>query len=616
MANGTMGKMLWVDLTTKKIKEETLNDKTARDYLGGYGLGARVLFDRQKPGVDPLGPDNILGFVTGVLTGTQALGGSRYVVVGKSPLTGGWGDANSGGNFGPYLKFAGYDAVFFTGISAKPVYLYIENGKAELRDAAHLWGKDTFETEDILRSQLGKDVELACIGPSGETKSLIAAVMNNKGRAAGRSGLGAVMGAKKLKAVALKGNTPVPVADEKAANDMRRRHLAALGPRAKFMRDLGTAGLFNMACESDDAPCRNWGGTSVIDYPNFKNLGGDKVLEKRERGYGCWHCPIACGGIMKPSSGGEYEFSAESHKPEYETLAMFGSNLLNDNLDSIIKLNDICNRYGLDTISAGACIAFAAECYEHGIITKKDTDGIDLTWGNHKAIVAMTEKLGKRQGLGNILADGVKVAARKIGKGSEKYAMHAGGQEFPAHDSRGGPGFAIAYGGEPTPARHTQGGEGPLPPGSLPDFNRGSYQGRGAPHKMGASICQAYNAAGICMIVLGDGYGHFDLLIEALKVITGWDFTREEMIKTGERIEAIRQAFNVREGIKTPWEYPDRMMGIPPKQAGPRKGITLKKSDLYDEYYQALDWDTKTGKPSQQRLKELGLADVAKALYK
>jgi aldehyde:ferredoxin oxidoreductase len=606
MANGSMGKILWVDLAKKQVKEEPLDEKTVRDYLGGYGLGARILFNHQKPGADPLGPDNILGFVTGILTGTPAMGGSRYVVVGKSPLTGGWGDANSGGNFGPYLKFAGYDAVFFTGAAVEPVYLYIENGKAEIHDASHLWGKDTFETEDILRGELGKEVELACIGPSGESLSLIAAIMNNKGRAAARSGLAAVMGSKKLKAVALKGNTKIPVADEKAANEMRKKHLANMGPRTPFMRDFGTAGLFDMACESDDAPCKNWDGVAVTDYPTHKNLNGQAVLEKRRRPYGCWHCPLACGGIMKSSRGGDYEYSDEAHKPEYETLAMFGPNLLNDNLDSIIKINDICNRYGLDTISAGATVAFAIECYENGILTKDDTDGIELTWGNHKAIVAMTEKIGKREGLGGILADGVKVAARKIGKGAEKYAMHIGGQEVPAHDSRGGMNFATGYASEPTPGRHTQNGQGPYPDGTKPDE---------APHKEGACICQVYNAAGICMIVLGDGYGHFDQLMEAFRVITGWDFTREEMLKTGERIDAMRQAFNAREGIKTPWEFPDRMMGIPPKEVGPRKGITLKKEDLYKDYYQDIGWDTQTGKPSQKRLQELGLADVAKVLY-
>jgi aldehyde:ferredoxin oxidoreductase len=614
MAHGFMGKMLWVDLSKKQTKEEPLDEKMGRDFLGGYGLGARILFSRQKAGVDPLGPDAILGMVTGVLTGTDAMGGSRYVIVGKSPLTGGWGDANSGGNVGPYLKFAGYDAVFFTGISPKPVYVLIDNGKVEFKDAAHLWGKDSFEVQDILREAHGRDLEVACIGPSGEKLSLISGVMNNKGRAAGRSGLGAVMGSKKLKAIAIKGSMKVPVADAAKAAEMRKKHLANMGPRTPFMREFGTSGLFIMSCESDDAPTKNWGGVAVVDFKNYKDISADPVKTELQRAYGCWHCPIACGGLMKAGTG-EYKYEAGAHKPEYETLAMFGSNLLNGNLASIIKLNDICNREGLDTISAGACIAFAIECYENGLITKKDTDGLEMTWGNHKSIVAMTEKLAKREGFGDVLADGVKKAAEKIGKGSEKYAMHIAGQEVPAHDSRGGIGFAIGYGTEPTPARHTQSGEGPYPEGTLPAYDMGSLKGRGIPHKIGTNYCQVYNAAGICMIVLGDGYGHFDQLVEALRVITGWDITREEMQKTGERIAAIRQAFNVREGLKTPWEFPDRMMGIPPKTEGPRAGITLKEDELFNEFYQARDWDVKTGKPSKKKLLELGLDDVAKVLW-
>ncbi|HTY82265.1 MAG TPA: aldehyde ferredoxin oxidoreductase N-terminal domain-containing protein, partial [Dehalococcoidales bacterium] len=380
MAHGFMGKILWVDLSKKIIKEEPLNEQWARDFLGGYGLGARILFDRQKPGVDPLGADNILGLVTGVLTGTPALGGSRYIMVGKSPLTGGWGDANSGGNVGPFLKFAGYDAVFFTGKSAKPVYLLIDNGKAEIKDAADIWGKDTFETEDILRAAHGRDTEVACIGPSGEKLALTAAIMNNKGRAAARSGLAAVMGSKKLKAIALKGKIPVPVADEAAANLMRKNHIGQMRPSAKFVHDFGTPGIFIPCSEGDDTPCKNWAGVVTVDFPQYKQLGGEATIAKQARPYGCWHCPIACGGHMKESTG-EYKYEAGAHKPEYETLAMFGSNLLNDNLESIIKLNDICNRQGLDTISAGACIAFTIECYENGILTAKDTDGLEMKWG-------------------------------------------------------------------------------------------------------------------------------------------------------------------------------------------------------------------------------------------
>lgn len=615
MAHGFMGKMLFVDLTSKQLKEEELDEKTARDYIGGYGLGAKILFERQKPGVDPLGPDAMLGLVTGMLTGTDALGGSRYVMVGKSPLTGGWGDANSGGNVGPYLKFAGYDAVFFSGISDTPVYLYIEDGKAELKDASHLWGKDTFETQDILREEHGKKLEVACIGPSGEKKSLIAAVMNNKGRAAGRSGLGAVMGSKNLKAVAINGSMEIPVADEEASKEMRKRHMGDMGPMVKFMQEFGTCGMLEMCAKVDDAPFKNWAGTAEGDMPDFEKIGGKYIIAQQERRYGCYRCPIACGGIMKGSTG-DYHWDAGAHKPEYETQAMFGSNLLNNNVDSIIKANDVCNRYGLDTIGAGASIAFAMECYENGLITTDDTGGMELKWGDHKATLELLDKIANREGLGDILADGVKVAAGKIGKGSEKYAMHVGGQEVPAHDSRGGYGFAIAYCAEPTPARHTMSGEGPHPQGTLPEFDMGSLKGRGEPHKIGACISQFYNAAGLCMICYGDGYGKPEYFIEAIQTISGWGIDRDEVIKTGQRINTMRQAFNIREGLTTPWNFPDRMLGIPPKTVGPRAGITMEPEEIYTEYYQAMGWDTKTGKPSKETLLELGMDFVAEELYK
>ncbi len=615
MAHGFMGKILWVDLAAKTLTDEPLDEQMGRDYLGGYGLGAKILFDRQKAGVDPLGPDAILGLMTGVLTGTDALGGSRYIMVGKSPLTGGWGDGNSGGAVGPNLKFAGYDAVFFKGISAKPVYLYIENGKAELKDAGSLWGKDTFETQDVLRGAHGKDVEAACIGPSGEKMCLTAAVMNNKGRAAARSGLAAVMGSKKLKAIAVKGNLEVPVADKAASAAMRKKHLANMGP-AQLMKDFGTCGMYGFTAQVDDTPCKNWGGTAVVDFPDFEKINGPNIVDKQERRYGCWHCPISCGGVMKASApDSDYQWEAGAHKPEYETQAMFGGNCLNDNVASIIKANDICNRYGLDTIAAGSCIAFTIECYENGILTKDDTDGLEMTWGNHKNIIAMLEKLAKREGFGDVIADGTRNAAKKIGKGAEKLAMNVDGIEIPAHDSRGGLNFAIGYVGEPCPAKHTQGGEGPLPKGALPEFDRDATKGRGPAHKQGAAYTVAYNAAGLCMIVIGDGYGHIDDFVEALRTITGWPIDNAEVIKTGERIETIRQAFNIREGLTTPWHFPDRMIGKPPKTVGPRAGATLNPPDLTDEYFTELGWDTRTGKPSKAKLEALGMADVAKVLY-
>ncbi len=614
MAHGFMGKILWVDLSQGTTTEEPLDEKIARKYLGGYGLGAHILFNKQKPGVDPLGPDAILGLTTGILTGTDALGGSRYIMVGKSPLTGGWGDANSGGNVGPFLKFAGYDAVFFKGISPKPVYLYIDNGKAEIKDASHLWGKDSFVTEDIIRSEQGKDVEIACIGPSGEKLSLMAAIMNNKGRAAARSGLAAVMGSKKLKAIALKGSLEIPVADKAKAVAMRKKHLANMGP-AKLMKDFGTCGMYNMTVAVDDTPCKNWEGTAVQDFPSYKEIDGEHIIARQERRYGCWHCPISCGGIMKKSTNPEYQWGDHAHKPEYETQAMFGGNLLNDNVDSIIMANDICNRYGLDTIGAGACIAFTIECYEKGIITRGDTGGLEMTWGNHKNIVAMLEKMAKREGFGDIIADGTKIAAQKIGKGSEQFAMHVGGQEIAAHDSRGGLNFAIGYVAEPTPGRHTQNGEGPLPKGAMPQYDHNATRGRGIPHKIGSCYSHAYNAAGVCMVVFGDGYGNIDDFAEALSTISGWDLNLDEIQKAGQCIDTIRQAFNIREGLTTPWQFPKRMLGDPPKTVGPRAGITINPPDLTDEYYTEMGWDTKTGKPVKETLLALGMEDVAKKLY-
>ncbi len=614
MARGYMGKMLWVDLTHRVLTDEVLDEQTARDFLGGYGLGAKLLFERQKPGADPLGPDAILGFTTGMITGTDHLGGSRYTVVGKSPLTGGWGDANSGGNFGPYLKFAGYDDVWFTGISDAPVYLYIENGDARLLDAADLWGKDSFETEDILQARHGKGTEITCIGQSGEKVCRIAAVMNNKGRAAGRSGLGAIMGAKKLKAIAVKGDLKVPTyADETAMKKLRRDQTANLGGHVVGLRDSGTPGIFNMCCKMDDAPTKNWAGVAEIDMPTYERLGADYVVPLQERRYGCWKCPVACGGHMKASTDkSEYQWEGTAHKPEYETLAMFGSNLLNDNLDSVIKLNDLCNRYGVDTISAGACIAFTLECYDRGLITREDTDGLEMTWGNHPAIVEMTEKMCLRQGFGNVIADGVKLAAERIGKGAEKYAMHIGGQEFAAHDSRGGMAFSISYGADPTPGRHTQGGEG-HPKGVMPEYDRQSYKDRGKPHAIGNNFNHVINSIGSCVFIVG-GFPEIGSWVEGLRTLSGWDITLEELITTGERINQMREAFNIREGVTLPFTYPDRMMGKPPKKVGPRAGITLNEHDLFDDYFKAMAWD-KHGKPSRERLESLGLGAAAGVLY-
>jgi aldehyde:ferredoxin oxidoreductase len=603
MAGGYTGKILFVDLSDGKITEESLGEELCREFIGGYGIGAKIIYDRQKPGVDALGPNNTLGFVTGPLTGTPALVGARYVVVGKSPLTGTWGDANCGGSFGPALKFAGYDAVFFIGTSEKPVYLIITEGQAELNDATKLWGKDTNETEDLLKDELGEEAEVSCIGPAGEKLALISGVITAKGRAAARSGLGAVMGSKKLKAVVVRGNKEVPLADERKVKELRRKYLRSMsGPRVELLRQYGTCGNTAAAVISGDSPIKNWGGTASLDFPNAEAISDDNVIKYEQRKFACWRCPLACGGYVKVMEGA---YTVEGHKPEYETLAAFGTMCLNDNVESIIKLNDVCNRYGLDTMSTGATIAFAIECYENGLITREDTDGIELRWGNAEAIVAMTEQLARREGLGDILADGVRVAAEKIGKGAEKYAIHIQGQEAPFHDPKFFPGFALAYQLAATPARHTQCGESLKPPGiTIPFENRGELQ------KRYDSLMHIVNAAGLCELAYTRVDAHS--IPDFIGAVTGWDFTLEDCFMAGERIATIRHAFNLREGLNPlKFKVPGRVIGYPALGIGNVAGPTVDIETQNREYLEAMDWDLTTTVPSARKLAELGLEDVA-----
>lgn len=634
MARGYMEKILFVNLSTGEMKTEEPDKKFYRDFIGGYGVGARIVYTRQRAKVDPLGPENTLGFMTGPLTGTDFPYGTRYtVIVGKSPLTGGWGDANSGGDFGPYLKFSGYDGVFFTGVSDKPVYLFIKEGKAELREASFLWGKDTVETEDILKSELGKEVRVACIGPAGERCSLISCVINNKGRAAARSGVGAVMGSKGLKAVAVMGKAQIPVANREEIRRLRKELLKRSEPVRELFERFGTCGITAQFIMSGECPVKNWGGVGEKDLPNGHLISDVHVINLQERKYGCYRCPISCGGHMKGGVG-EYRYRAGAHKPEYETLGAFGGLCLNDHLESIVMANEICNRYGLDTISTGATIAFAMECYEKGIINQKDTDGIDLTWGNHQAIVAMTEKIARREGFGEVLADGVKVAAERINRGAEKYAIHVHGQELPMHDPRSTPSFATVYQSDPTPGRHMQGScahfemhasenyEFPhfgvkITPVDIDTFKY-TYTGKGRWEALFRNHSHLGNTSGACLLAdLGPGMvTPIDTIPKFLSLVTGWQFSTEELLKTGERISAIRQAINVREGLSPKdFKMPGRTIGDPPLQEGPTAHITVDVNHMVAEYFKAMDWDLETGKPSKKKLLELGLEDVARDFW-
>jgi aldehyde:ferredoxin oxidoreductase len=601
MPGGYMGKILWADLSTGVITEETLDEQICRDFIGGYGIGARILYTRKKAGIDPLGPENILGLISGPLTGTPVPMAVRYMAVAKSPLTGGWGEANSGGDFGPFLKFAGFDGVFFTGISTGPIYLLIDNGKAQLKDAAYLWGKDTYETEDILMAEY-KDSRVVCIGQAGEKLALVSCIMTNHGSTAGRSGLGAVMGSKKLKAVVARGKMEIPINDKAAAVRISQEHvkfMGIVGPSGLSLIDrmhrYGTSYTTYESAHSGDSPVKNWGGIGVIDLPDIAGLHHDVFAARVEKGHGCWHCPLRCKAILKAGEG-EYNYAAGSHRPEYETAGAFGALCANSHTESIIMANDICNRAGLDTISTGSIIAFATELYENGILTRKDTDDIELKWGNHRAMVAMTEKLAKREGVGDILADGVKSAAEKIGKGAGQFAMHIGGQEVAMHSpliNATGPWYTSAarYQVDATPGRHTV-LFGPF------SFVHNHF----------------LDMTGLCHF--GQWPENPELMVGIFNAVTGWNFSWSDMAKAGERIVNLRHAFNLREGInelKRP--VPGRIVGKPPFATGPLAGVT---SDIEAQVYWclgALDWDRVTTKPSKVKLVALGLDDVAGDLW-
>jgi len=651
---GAHGRILWVDLHSKSFREEQLPDEYYKKYLGGLGLGAKVCFDNIPKGADPMGPDNILGFLPGLLTATPTFFTGRVMAVGKSPLTGGWGDSNCGGSFPPAIKQAGFDGIFFKGMSEKPVYLFIDATtpalKMELRDAAHVWGRDTEATEEILKKECGGKV--LCIGEAGEKLSLVSGMVCDGGRIAARSGLGAVMGVKKLKALVIKGNRKVDLHDsdamKKLSSGFHKRFnrgfvlsklnwgvilagLVKFFARVPFsirneaflwkqiLRRYGTAGGGAFANEDGDSPVRNWRGSSWRDFPMRRALRiSDNSIRKLEKKkFNCFACPLGCGGIMEIREG---RFKTDrTHKPEYESTTSLGTLLLNDDLNSILEMNHMCNLSGMDTISAGGTLAFAADCFEAGILTEKDTGGLQLRWGNASAFIALLGMMIRREGLGDVLADGVRVASKKIGKGSEKYAIHAGGQELPMHDPRFDPGYGLAYEVDPTPGRHKifsyfnaetmnidrmlMGKTGsPV----VLDREKFIYTGRGEFFALCTKFTHFCNSAGMC--VFGLEVGADIPVFDWINALTGWNMSRDEFLKTGERIQTLRQAFNYREGIRPgDFRIPELVCGNPPLAHGPNRGRTLDMKSLVTDYYKAFGWDTASGRPSGERMRALGL---------
>ena len=599
------GKILFVDLTQGTFSEEYLSEKTCREFIGGNGLGIRILYEKLKAGIDPLGPENILGFAVGSLTGTSAPGSGRHIVITRSPLTGAWAESNSGGTFGPELKTAGYDAVFFSGISPKPVYLFIHDGSAELRDALELWGKDTYETEDFLKQSFSDTrIKIACIGPAGEAKSLLSGIVSERGRIAARNGVGAVMGSKRLKAVVVKGGaqTIVPVDPEKFDRAVQKfLEIISTNEFAKALSASGTGNNISALTAIGDTPLKNWQLRGLDALPTISNLDSGNMDKYKVGNFGCFACPVSCGAIIRQGKS-RYAIKDETHRPEYQSITALGGLLMNDNLEVVIKANDICNRYGIDTVGVGGVIAMAMECYENGLIGKTETDGIELEWGNAGAIVALTEKIAGRTGFGAMLADGAEVAAERIGHGAEKYAMAIRGKTLANHDPRMSPALGTTNIADANPAHHMDSQiTGMLTEGAAIGSDPALRVPRDNPfagYVIGNAYHQLLNASGMCSLytVATTPPPVADLIAGA----SGWDFGWEEAITAGRRILTLRQAFNAREGL------------TPDKFEMPKRIISSAKIDyaaLRDGYYREMKWDTVSGKPSREVLEELGLVN-------
>ncbi len=654
MAKGYTGKILQVDLTSGEIREETIPDRVYATYLAGMGLGAYQLFRQIPAGADPLGPENVIGFVAGLLTGTGSLFTGRWSLVGKSPLTGGWGDANCGGMLAPAIKRCGYDGIFFSGASDKPVYLQVGNGKASLHDASDLWGHDAVETEEILtrRHHKKKLPRVACIGQAGENLSLISGVCTDRGRIAARSGLGAVMGSKKLKAVVLTGTRKIVPHDRAAVHALSRKcnrwatfeipffSGKMMGRLGTLMRILptqtamdgmlfkmmlskwGTSSMNQMSVEMGDAPIKNWKGSNT-DFGPQRSMGvnPDLFRECEIVKYHCYACPLGCGGICR--TNGHY---TETHKPEYETVLALGGLCLNEDRDSIFQLNETLNRAGMDSISAGATVAFAIECFEKGLITAADTGGLELGWGHTEAITALIEKMIRREGIGDLLADGTRKAAARIGRDAHHYAIQAGGQELPMHDGRGDPGYALHYAVEASPGKHTVGSQlyyemyrlwkkiKHLPKPDLLYFKNSKYTADET-KAICSATCSKYinllNGSGACLFGAFLGADRFPLF-DWLNAATGWDKTPEEYLAMGAAFQTLKQAFNIKHGIDPRRNKPSaRALGLPALAKGANKDRRVDLDKMIRDYWHLFGWDQDTGQPSEDVMQYLLVGETA-----
>jgi len=618
---GYTGKILRINLTDQTAKEEELSLEIAKDFIGGAGFGIKYLFDEVKAGTDPLGPENKLIFASGPFSGTTIPCASRMAVTAKSPLTGAVGMALTGGYFPVELKFAGYDALIIEGRADKPAYVWIKNGKVQFRSAKKVWGMKTTDCQQIIKNELNdQNVRIACIGPAGENLSKIACIINEL-RAAGRKGLGAVMGSKNLKAIAIRGNAKVAIADKEKLKTARGGFTKAMKESPVLypqFSKLGTPMVVDHTCAMGIFPGKNFSATG--EFAPADKIGVE-VQETRNVGSEhCFGCPVGCSQLKLAKTGAYAGILAEG--PEFETMYSFGGVTGVDNIDAIIAADRLADELGLDTISAGVTIGFAMELYEKGILSKEETGGLELNFGNDKAMLTLLRLMAFREGIGDILADGTKAAAEKIGKGSDKYAMHVKGLELPGYDVRGAKAHGLNYATSYTGADHNRGYAFqeifgiPIPY----EVDRFAAEGKGKLTKWNQDVRSATcDAAPMCAFLL-------DMAVPAIatentanlmEAVTGLKYTPGEIQTVGERINNLARAFNVREGFTRDDDtLPDRLMTEPLKE-GASRGQLISKDDfkqMLDEYYTERGWDMNTGAPGREKLTELGLEYVAEAM--
>ena len=619
MPFGYNGNILRVNLSKDKVSTESPDEVFYRRYMGGEGFVAYYLLKELETGIDPLGPENKLIFAAGPVTGAPIPGSGRNSIGAKSPLTGGFGESEVGGHWGAELKHAGFDAVIIEGKSDSPVYLWIHDGEAEIRDASHIWGKETGDAQRIIRKELNdRLVRVALIGPGGERLVRYACVIVDLKDAAGRTGMGAVMGSKNLKAVAVRGHGRTEVSDGKALTELSRWLSQRL--EGFWAHEYGTGSNLDAGVASGNLPIRNFRDG---DFPNANALSAETIKETVRIGMeGCYACSVRCKKIVKidepftvdPIYGG----------PEYETLAALGSNCGVDDLKAVCKANELCNRYSIDTISAGVSIAFAMECYENGLLTDEDTGGLKLNFGNAEAMLKMVEMICKREGLGDLLAEGVKRASEKIGKESEKFAVHVKGQEVPMHEPRFKRSLGIGYAVSPTGADHmhnlhdtilTVRGQqldnlaalGILEPIPLEDLG---------PRKVRALIYFVdWRVLDNCLLLCDFLPWNYIQKTDIVRAVTGWNTTAWELMKIGERVTTMARIFNIREGFKKEDDWlPERFFH--PKTAGALSKTAIdpeKLRNAIDTYYKMMGWD-ENGVPTREKLEELDIGWAASSL--